>query len=492
VSEPTPDFTDSSDLTHWSATQLSGAIRDGAVRCVDVMTAALDRIEAINPTINAVVSLRPRVELLARAAAYDAELARRGPRGWLHGIPYAAKDLMDVAGLPTTYGLLRPDEAGAAAADSWAIARVRAAGAIIIGKTNTSELGLGSHTFNEVFGVTRNPWNPAWTAGGSSGGAAAAVAARLVPVADGSDFFGSLRSPAGWCQVYGLRPTPGVIPDAGDDPHTLPAGVTGPMARSADDLRALFETMAGPHSQAPFSWPVTGAVATLGHPLQIGWLGDLQGYLPTAPHLVDATLSALDPLITDGARVSDASLTGDGFDVARDLWPTWLTLRHSQAGGGLLPLYDDPAIRDRLKPEARFEVEGYLGVAGQPGIGPRDVVACSASRAALLRRCLSLFEQVDVLALPTASVFPFPVEWRWPEVIDGTPMSTYHRWMEVTAPATLAGLPVLGLPVGLDAVGRPLGVQLIAPPHAEQRLLAIAEKWESVAGPPRVPPLPTG
>ena len=485
-----------SELVHWSARRLSAAIARREVSCVEVMTASLDHIERVNPTYNAIVSIRSRDDLLAQARDCDAELMSGHVRGWLHGVPYAAKDLEDVAGLPTTFGLLRPDEVGRADHDSLPVARVRAAGAVFIGKTNTPQLGLGSHTFNDVFGATRNPWNPAWSAGGSSGGAAAAVALHLVPVADGSDFFGSLRNPAGWCQVYGLRPTPGVVPAADGDPFQVPGGVVGPMARSAGDLGGLLTTMAGPDRGDPWSWPtdpqLTEQIDGVPRPTRVGWLGDLDGYLPTAEGLLTATTRALAPLTDLGASMEPVSLDSpvtdaEGFVVERDLWPTWLTFRHWQVGTGLLALNSDPALVRRLKPEARFEVEGLLGSDEHPGIGPHDLAECTARRIRLLKRFQSLFDRFDLLLAPTSQVFPFPVDQRWPSQIGDTPMTTYHRWMEVTAPATLVGLPVLGLPLGRDVEGRPIGAQVIAPHHREDRLLQFAHAWEGVAGPPPVP-----
>jgi amidase len=472
-----------SALLRLSATQLSAAIAAAEVSCVELMTATLDQIEALNPTYNAVVSLRARAELLAEAADRDREIRLGEWRGWLHGIPFAAKDLTDVAGLPSTLGLFRPEEVGPAPDDSWPMARVRAAGTVFLGKTNTPQLGLGSHTFNDVFGATGNPFDPRWSAGGSSGGAAAAVSLRLVPVADGSDFMGSLRNPAGWCQVYGLRPTPGVISDADDSPFELAGAVVGPMARRADDLTALFGTLAGTDLPIPRRLPQAP---------RLGWLGDLDGYLPMSRGLLGSVARALAPVSELHGSLRPASLDGPGFLVERDLWPTWLTFRHWQVGGGLEPLYADPAIRERLRPEARFEVEGLFGLNGHPTIGPRELIACAAARRELLHRFQALFADFDLLLAPTSQVFPFPLEDRWPQDIEGVPMTTYHRWMEVTAPATLVGLPVLGLPLGLDGQGRPFGAQVIAPPHEEGRLLDFARRWESTFGPPPAPPAPPG
>jgi amidase len=216
-------------ITDLDATDLSAAIHGGALTCVQVMTAYLDRIESLNPVVNAIVSLRPRAELLAEAAAADAAPVRAG---WLHGVPFAVKDLSETKGIRTTKG--SPIFADYVPAhDCLMVSRIRAAGAIIIGKTNTPENGLGSHTYNPVFGVTRNPYDLTRTAGGSSGGAACALAARLLPVTDGSDMMGSLRNPAAYCNVYGLRPSWGVVPkDAGGDTFLHTVSASGGGART--------------------------------------------------------------------------------------------------------------------------------------------------------------------------------------------------------------------------------------------------------------------
>ncbi len=477
--------TTGSSLVHMSATELSAAIAAAEISCSELMTATLDQIDDLNPTYNAIVSLRDRNELRAEAAQRDREIRRGQCKGWLHGIPFAAKDLTDVAGIPTTLGLFHPEEVGPASADSWPMARVRADGAVFIGKTNTPQLGLGSHTFNEVFGATRNPFDRRWSAGGSSGGAAAALALGLVPVADGSDFMGSLRNPAGWCQVYGLRPTPGVVADADDNPFELSGGVAGPMARRADDLAALFCTLAGVDPRRAAEPLGSGRLPPAP---RVGWLADLDGYLPMSEGLLESVARSLAVVGELGGSLHPVSLDGPGFVVERDLWPTTLTFRHWQVGGGLEPLYADPATRQRLKPEARFEVEGLFGLNGHPPIGPRELIACTGARTSLLHRFQALFCEFDLLAAPTSQVFPFPVEDRWPGDVGGVAMTTYHRWMEVTAPATLVGLPVLGLPLGLDEQGRPFGAQVIAAPHQEWQLLDFARRWESTVGPPLVPP----
>ncbi len=277
-----------SELTELDALDLSAAMAAGRVSAVEVMAAYLDRIERLNPSLNAIVSLRPRAALEAEARAADA-----GPRrGWLHGMPFAVKDLVDTAGLRTTYGSpLYADHVPAA--DELVAARIRAAGAIFIGKTNTPEFGLGSHSYNPVHGVTRNPYDLSRTAGGSSGGAAAGLAARLLPVADGSDTMGSLRNPAAFCNVYGFRPSLGVIPrDPVGDLFLHQISTDGPMARSVRDLAALLGTLAGPDPRDPHALPAMPDIpAALDRPLRdglrVGWIGSWQGYYPLEPGILE-------------------------------------------------------------------------------------------------------------------------------------------------------------------------------------------------------------
>ena len=347
-----------SDPMASDAVALSRAIHSRQVSCEEAMRASLDAIARLNPRFVAVVSLRPEEALMTEARARDAELAAGRPRGWLHGIPFAVKDLAEAAGLPWTEG--SPLFARRVAKrDAPFVARIRTAGAVVIGKTNTPEFGLGSQTHNPVFGTTRNAWDPALTAGGSSGGAAVALALRMVAVADGSDHAGSLRNPAGWNGVLGLRPTLGRVVDARGDPFSAGLAVAGPMARSVEDLAALLDTMAGPDPRAPLSLPAEALrEVPLSDPrgLRIGWLADLGGRLPTEPGVLEACEEALRVLEGLGCAVEPAAL---GFPPER-IWEAWLTLRQVTVGARLRPLWDDPAARARLKPEARWEVERGL------------------------------------------------------------------------------------------------------------------------------------
>ncbi|MFV0278338.1 MAG: amidase, partial [Parahaliea sp.] len=417
-----------------SALQLSAAIRQRQLSCREVMAAYLAHIERYNPTYNAIVAMPEASGLLAQAEAADRELARGEYRGWMHGMPHAAKDLTDVAGLVSSGG--SPIFQGQVARkDSLLVARIRAAGAIFIGKTNVPEFGLGSQTYNPVYGTTGNAYNPALVAGGSSGGAAVGLATHMLPVADGSDMMGSLRNPAGFNNVIGFRPTQGRVPHPGGDIFLQQLGYEGPMGRNVDDTIRLLVTLSGANAGAPLSLRDTFEhVPELDDDafsrLRLGWLGDYRGYLPMEPGLLPLARAALVPLEKEGVRVVDAA---PDYDMGR-LWQCWLTLRQwAIAGGGGGALYADPAKRSLMKPELIWEIENSLRLSAM------QVAAAGAARGDWYRTLLSLFEHHDFLVLPTAQVFPFPADIHWPQSINGVKMDAYHRWMEVVIGGTLSG-----------------------------------------------------
>lgn len=477
------------DIVHWTALELSAAIREKTVSCVEVMTAYLDQIDEFNPRVNAIVSLRPRAELLAEAAGKDRLLANGGePQGWMHGFPQAVKDLANVEGMKTTMGFFPLDSVEPAAADALFVERVRAAGAIFIGKTNTPEFGLGSNTYNRVFPTTVNAYDLTKSAGGSSGGAAVAVAMRMLPVADGSDFFGSLRNPPGWNNVYGMRPSFGRVPRIGEA-FVSQGLVEGPIARTATDLARLLETMAGRDPRYPMS--IDGGLAgtdTLHGDVEgakVAWLGDLGGYIPMEPEVLTVTMRALGHF--EALRMSvttlDALPTHGSFRGTEDLWPMWLTFRHWLVGSLLAPLAANEGLRAAMKPEAVYEIEGLTeGANGNGPITALDVSLMSAKRTAMYRAFQELFETYDYVALPTAQLFPFtvagPGAMDWPAAIDGVAMSSYHRWMEVTSIATLLGAPAVAMPAGFSRSGLPIGLQVIGKHHDDAGVLRLAMAWD--------------
>jgi len=462
-----------SDICRLSAVELADKIRQRHLSARAVASAFLDRIEAVNPLVNAIVSLRERADILAEADGADAHLARGGEAGSLFGLPIAIKDLALTKGLRTTFGSpifadFIPD------VDDFFVERVRKAGAIIIGKTNVPEFGLGSNTYNPVFGPTLNAFDPALTAGGSSGGAAVALALDMVPVADGSDFGGSLRNPAAYNNVYGFRPSQGLVPAGPDfDVFHSQMGVEGPMGRNIRDIALLLDEQAGYHPHAPLSHAKEGSFLDgLGAKASggsIAWLGDLGGHLPTEPGVLDLCEAAL-------ARFADASFHSEALvpDVDFEaLWQAFVTLRQATSGCGLKAHYDDPAKRRLLKPEAVWEVEQAMRLTAP------QVHAASVRRTSWHRTLLSLFERFDLIALPTAQVFPFDVTTHWPREVAGRAMDSYHRWMQVSAFATLGGCPALNVPAGFDEKDRPMGMQLIGRPRGDLAVLKAGAAYEA-------------
>ncbi len=471
------------DLMNRDALELSAMLEARQISAVELMQATLDQIGRVNGAVNAVISLRDADSLLA-----EARIADDAPRkGWLHGIPLAVKDLADVAGIPSSMG--SPAFAGnIPAADSGMVARMRAAGGLFIGKTNTPEFGLGSHTFNPVHGATHNPYDTARSVGGSSGGAAAALAARMLSVTDGSDMMGSLRNPAGWCNVYGMRPSWGRVPaDPVGDTFLHPLSTLGPMARSPRDMAALLEVQAGPNPQVPFGLPkdrYLDGIDTDVKGRRIGWLGSWGGAYPMEPGILPLIEGALTGFSDMGCIVEAV----DAPFSASEIWDSWVALRAFANLGRLDAIYSDPVKRKLLKPEAIWEIETGLS------LSPLQIHRASLTRSRWYAKAAELFDTYDALVLPSAQLWPFPVEWDWPKDIAGQPMDTYHRWMEVVIPVSLIGLPAVNLPAGFGAAGTagaglPMGMQIFGRHGDDAGLLQLAQAWHRATDwPNRMPP----
>ena len=463
----------SQNINEFGALDLSRALHTQQFSCRELMQATLAQLDRLNPGSHAVVSRVDSDALLAQADLRDAQLARGESMGWMHGMPQAIKDLANVQGLRTTLGSpLMKDFV--ASEDGLMAQRMKAAGAIVIGKTNTPEFGLGSHTFNEVFGPTRNAWDPSKSAGGSSGSAAVALAQRMLPVADGSDFMGSLRNPAGWNHVFGLRPSQGRVPmSPAQDVFMAQLGTEGPMGRHVRDVAMLLSTQAGAHPSSPLSLTDDPAVFAgaldmdpQGH--RIGWLGDLRGYLPMESGILAVCESALKSFSGMGCSVDEAAL---GMPPEQ-IWQTWLVWRQALVGPRIAPFLINPANRAHIKAEALWEYDQSLTLTGA------QLMSASASRTRFYLSMLQLFEKFDVLAIPVAQVWPFDVSLRWPQNVAGRTMDTYHRWMEVVIYATLAGLPSISVPAGFGANGLPMGLALIGKPQGDWDLLKLAHAYE--------------
>jgi amidase len=456
------------DLCFTPAVELARRLHARELSARELLAAFLDRIHRVNPALNAIVTL-VEDQATRQAAEADETAARGVPLGPLHGLPIAVKDLADTAGIRTTYGSPLfadhvPDR------DAPHVAALRSAGAVIIGKTNTPEFGAGSQTFNTVFGATRNPWNPRLTPGGSSGGAAAAVAAGLLPFADGSDLAASVRNPAAMCSLFGLRTTPGFIgsKDPEQDDVFDPLSVVGPIARSAEDAALLLSALRGRDPGLPLARPgasATGASAVVGQPLEsvaglrIAWSPSLGG-LPVEPEVARVLGRALAALADADAIVTEAepdlAPADEVFQVLR----------------GVLMAGSDSTLlrphRDQLKDTLIWNIEYGLALTGA------QVAAALGRRSEIFGRMKTFMRDYDVLAAPTVQVLPFPVEREWVTEINGAPQETYIDWLRSCSRITVTAHPAISVPAGLSVDGLPVGLQLVGGYGTDERLLAIA------------------
>jgi len=456
-------------IDHYSsARDQAAAVRRREVSARELLRLHLDRIEEVNPRVNALVSVDPERATEAAAAA-DERQARGGPLGALHGLPFAVKDTHHLAGWRTTFG--SPTMADHVSTyDDLHVARVLAAGAIPVAKSNVPEFAAGSHTFNPIFGTTLNPYDVTRSAGGSSGGAAAALATGMVALADGSDMGGSLRNPASFNNVVGLRPGFGRVPVWPTWNVFETVSVCGPLARDVRDLAVLLSVMAGPDERVPTSSQVPGSAFAppLADPglvgLRVALSLDLGGAFE-----VDASVAAV---IREVGRVlsdAGAAVTHDhpDLDVAEDAFRTlraWLF--HHTLG----PL--NAAHPGVMKASLVANIE-----AGAPLTGA-DVARAHAQRTELGERMRVFFERYDVLALPVSQVPPFPADQEYPSDINGRVQATYLDWMRSAFLITATGCPAMSVPAGFTDSGLPVGLQLVGPAGAERRLLEVAYAYE--------------
>lgn len=457
------------DLIALSACDAVARLRTGEVSPVELVDAAAARIEAVNPAVNAV----PTLCLDQAREAAQAIVQPDGPEpGWLGGLPVVVKDLNEVAGVRTTYGSPIfashvPDR------DEVMVETLKRRGAIVIGKANTPEFGSGANTFNEVFGKTRNPWNTDMTCGGSSGGSAVSVATGMSWLATGNDLGGSLRTPASFCSVVGLRPSVGrVAHGAGlmwqDIHQTLVA--EGPLGRSVADVALMLDAQSGRHPRDPKSLdapatPFLEAARQPRAPKRVGYTPNL-GIGPVDPEVADICAAAAARFSEAGTEVSDAA---PDFTGAMDVFQT---LRAALFATIAAPLLDNH--RDQLKPEMVWQVEkGMALTAGEVG---RAAIA----RTRLYERVLNWFGDYDVLALPAAIVPPFDVDVRYIEQVGDHTFDNYVDWIYITYAITLTGCPAISVPAGFTASGLPVGIQLVGRPFGEAELLSYAAQLESI------------
>jgi amidase len=453
-----------SELCDWTAVDLVARIRRREVSAVEVMRAHLARIDRVNPRVNAIVTLVAE-RALADAARADAAIARGESLGVLHGLPVAHKDLVDTAGIRTTRGS-RIFADHVPTGDATIVTRMRAAGAITCGKTNTPEFGAGSQTFNEVFGPTRNPYDLTRTCGGSSGGAAVALACGMVPIADGSDAGGSLRNPAAYCNVVGFRPSPGRVP--GTAGSWSPIAVLGPMARTVADAALLLSVLAGPDERSPLSLAdetgrFRGSLTRDLSGLRVAWWRDLGG-LPFEPEIrevVDATKKVFQDL---GCRVEqdepDFAGVGEAVPILR------FAANHAAYA---------PRVREHpewVKDTIQFEVREAERLTAA------DVGRAMARQTRMYDDARQFFTRHDVFVLPVTQVSPFPVDQPYPTRIGDTPMPTYIDWMRACWYVTFMGCPAISVPAGFTRAGLPVGLQIVGRHRDDLTVLQVAHAFE--------------
>jgi amidase len=459
----------STELWRMTASGLAAAIRRRDLSATEVVAAHLARIEAVDPVVNAIVTLDAEGALRAAADA-DRRLASGRSCGPLLGLPIAVKDLEDTAGMRTTYGSsIYRDHVPRQ--DTLMVSRLRRAGAIVIGKTNTPEFGAGSQTFNTVFGATRNPYDPSRTAGGSSGGAAVAVATGMIPLADGSDLGASVRNPASFCNVVGLRPSPGRIPDFPSPSPWNPLAVIGPIARTVADATLLLGTLCGSDPRAPLSLqdpPETFGVDLRSEPqgLRIAWSRNL-GDLPVAPEVTAVLEQARETLTSMGCAIDDAepdlSDADEAFEVLR-------ALMYAQSFGDLRKTRGD-----ELKDTVIWNTDLGLSLTGE------RIARALTAQTTMFHRMRELLERYDALALPVSQVAPFPVEQEWVQEVAGVPMGSYIEWMRSCSRITVTAHPAIAVPAGFTPDGLPIGLQLVGRYRDEIGLLRLAAAFEQAA-----------
>lgn len=459
------------ELFYRTATELARLLRAREVSATEVVQAHLDRIEAVNPLVNAIVTLTAD-QALAQARTAD-DLAVRGEfTGPLHGLPVAHKDNHLTAGIRTTFGS-RSRETFVPDDDDLVIERMKSAGVITLGKTNIPEFAAGGHTFNDVFGITRNPYDLAVTAGGSSGGAAAALAAGLHPLADGNDMGGSLRLPAGFCNVVGLRPSAGRVPVYPAADGYVGLSVQGPMARTVDDLALLLSVMAGPDRRSPLSLETPGSTfAAVGDGglagRRVAFSSDLGGAIEVTDEVAQLVRMAAAACETAGAVVEEASPDFSGADECFRTLRAW---QFEATMGDWLDVNID-TVRPSL----------YANMVTGRGLTGADVGRAALLRTSLFHRMRMFLEDFDLLILPVSPLPAFDAETQFPAMVAGVEQPDYLGWMRAVCHVSVTGHPAMSMPAGFTGTGTPVGVQLVGRHRAEADLLGMAKGFEAVTG----------
>jgi amidase len=472
------------DLCFTPATELQRLYRARKTSPLEVMQAVLARVDAVNPRLNAIVTLA-RESALKEAKAATAALKKKGGKlGPLHGVPVTIKDLTHTKGIRTTWGS-KVFEHNVPTEDSLIVERLKAAGAIVLGKTNTPEFGAGGNTFNAVFGPTRNPWNTALTCGGSSGGAGVALATGMGPIAQGSDTGGSLRTPAAFCGVVGFRTSPGLVPYY---PKLLGwdlIGVTGPMARTVADTALMLSVVAGPDDRSPISYDVDTAAfpRAVKSPSikgwRIAWTPDLNGLIPVDGEVAQVAEAATRVFRSLGAKVASACCD---FSEVNDIVLGTRGLAMVANHADKLPKW-----KEQMQKGLVWNIEQGLKLT------PEEIGRAEALRTTLWHRVRAFMETRELLILPTVAVPPFPVEQPYPTHINGKPLDNYTQWFFLTYGITVTALPVISVPCGFTRSGLPVGLQIVGRRRQEAMVLRAAAAFEAAAPwADKIPPVVTG
>ena len=458
------------EICFMTAVEMVDCIRSGDLSVRQIMSAHLDQVERINPQVNAIVTFLPD-QAMKQATNADEAISQRKDIGDLHGLPVAHKDLVLTQGIRTTLGspIFRdfvPDQ------DGLIIERLKQAGAITIGKTNTPEFGAGSQTYNEVFGETLNPYDITKTCGGSSGGAAVALACGMQPIADGSDMGGSLRNPANFCNVVGFRPSPGRVPVWPSLASWFPISVQGPMARTVRDAALMLSAIAGPDSRSPISIPISGDIFK--QPLDrdftgihIAWSSDLGG-LPVDPRVTKTIEKQRSVFESIGCVIVDDQ---PDFADADEIFKIWRAWRFELAYAELLETH-----RDQIKDTVIWNIEEGQELTGSQ-IGQAEI-----KRTKLYHRIREFMEKIEFLILPVSQVPPFEVKQRYITEINGVEMGTYIDWMRSCYYISVTGLPAISVPCGFTSEGLPVGIQIVGRHQDDFGVLQLAYAFEQSTG----------
>lgn len=455
-----------------AAHEVVALLRSGEISAPEVLEDALARIEAVDGAINAMVTRCPERAREAARAVQGADRLGRDHPGWLGGLPVGIKDLTPVAGVRTTYGTTGFADHVPDASDPL-VETIEARGGVVAGKTNTPEFGAGANTFNAVFGATRNPWDTRRNAGGSSGGAAASLAVGQTWLSHGSDLAGSLRTPAAYCGIVGLRPSPGRVGGGPAQSGFNTEPVQGPMARSVRDCALFLDTMAGFDPRYPLSFPAPRhsfqqSVLEADEKVRIVYSADLGGVATVAPWMDAHLRRALERVAAAGGEVAEGRPDVTGLDrsfrVLRGiLWAT-TTGRQPEA----IQRHFKPSLRDNIAFAHALTIE--------------DVASAQLTRSRIYDAMCDLLSDFDVLACPVVGLAPQAVEQEYPTEVAGVAMGDYLDWLRFAFLATTAGLPAISVPVGRDDAGMPVGLQLIGGPRQEARLLQVARAVEVAMG----------